>query len=69
VPRARSLVWLAPVVAIAALLGLRAVLAVDPLDRLTTATSADGRVVYTGSILVARGGPVLFGFQGTGSAL
>ncbi len=66
----RALMWLLPVVAVAALLGVRAATTADPLDRLAAAeVSPDGRVVYTGSILVARGGPVLFGFQGAGSTL
>ena len=50
-----------------ALLGARAWIATPPLERLAAAASepADppGTTAYAGSILVARGGPVIIGFQ------
>jgi 4-amino-4-deoxy-L-arabinose transferase-like glycosyltransferase len=66
--RPRRRFWLAlPVLAIAALLGLRAVLHDDPLERLDpVAASPDdppGTTARAGSLAITRGGPVILGFQ------
>ncbi len=61
-----------PVALIAAILALRACVAVDPLDQLAIAerVAADppGEIARTGSIDVRRGGPVVIGFQADGPA-
>jgi 4-amino-4-deoxy-L-arabinose transferase-like glycosyltransferase len=70
VSRSRSLIrfWLAvPVVVIALLLGIRALATTPPLDALapTTPDPLDPPVTIArhGSIYIARGGPVIIGFQ------
>jgi 4-amino-4-deoxy-L-arabinose transferase-like glycosyltransferase len=71
VSRARELIaryWgVGPAIAVVALLGLRACLVTAPLDRLAPAPSdprdPPGTVAREGSLLVARGGPVIIGFQ------
>lgn len=67
-PRPRALIYLAPVVVIAGLLALRAAITPAQLDRLATApslaTDPRGTTAYTGSIFVARGGPIFLGFLG-----
>ncbi|HEU0032390.1 MAG TPA: glycosyltransferase family 39 protein [Kofleriaceae bacterium] len=56
-----------PVLLVALLLIVRASLHVAPLDRLAPAPSQPGdppgSTAYTGSIAIARGGPVILGFQ------
>ena len=64
--------WLIPLAAAAALLALRAGLAVAPLDRLAP-TARDGgdpagTTARAGSIFIARGGPVIIGFLSDGEA-
>ncbi len=74
--RARALVtrwWGAIPIALAiALLALRAILATPPLANLAHAPAdprdPPGTTAYTGSLLVARGGPVIIGFQSVGRA-
>src|SRR5262249_50658744 len=70
--------WLArwwgvlPLAAAAALLALRAWLAVAPLDRLApgvrAAADPPGATARVGSIFIARGGPVILGFVSDGPA-
>jgi 4-amino-4-deoxy-L-arabinose transferase-like glycosyltransferase len=56
-----------PVVVVIALLGLRACLATPPLDNLSRVaaepTDPPGTTAYAGSLYIARGGPVIVGFQ------
>jgi len=70
VPRARSLIryWGALPIALAiALLALRAVVATPPLEQLAPAASdprdPPGTHARVGSLLIARGGPVIIGFE------
>jgi len=65
--------WIAvPVALCVLLLGARACLHDDPLDRLAATTSAPGdppgASARAGSIWIARGGPVIVGFQSAGPA-
>lgn len=61
-----------PVAAIALLFGVRAWLATPPLDHLAVVAGEPGdppgTTARAGSIFVARGGPVILGFQSTGVA-
>jgi len=61
-----------PIAVAAVLLLVRAWLHVAPLDRLATAAAEPqdppAAVVHIGSIFVARGGPVIIGFQSEGAA-
>jgi 4-amino-4-deoxy-L-arabinose transferase-like glycosyltransferase len=70
--RLARLWWLIPIAAAAALLALRAGLAVAPLDRLAPAAGAagdpPGTTARAGSIFNARGGPVIIGFVSDGEA-
>jgi hypothetical protein len=69
-PWPRALRYAAPFAAIALLLALRACVHVDALDRLAPATreANDPGPAYAGSLEIARGGPVVVGFIGTGPA-
>lgn len=72
-PRPRALTWLArgwgvvPLVLVVGLLGLRACLHVDPRTDLpevaTIAGDPEATHAQTGSLYVARGGPLIVGFQ------
>lgn len=69
-PRAlsiRRVWWLAPILAIALLLVVRALVHTPQLDALARApadaSDPPGTVAYTGSLAVTRGGPVFIGFQ------
>ena len=63
---------IAPLVLVALLLGARALLATPPLDNLAPAQSdprdPPGTVAREGSLYIARGGPVIVGFQSPGRA-
>jgi hypothetical protein len=71
VPRARELIaryWLAiPALLVVALFAVRACVATDPLDQLRVVASdprdPPGTIAREGSIDIARGGPVILGFQ------
>ena len=64
--------WLVPIAIVVALFGLRAIVHVDSRARLTPvpAEAGDpaGSTAGTGSIYVARGGPLIIGFQSDGPA-
>jgi 4-amino-4-deoxy-L-arabinose transferase-like glycosyltransferase len=76
VPRPRELIaryWGAlPVVLVVVLLAARACLATDPLDQLARVASdakdPAGTVAREGSLLIARGGPVIVGFEAEAKA-
>jgi hypothetical protein len=61
-----------PVLAVIVLLGLRACLHTQPLDNLAAAPSdprdPPGTTAHTGSLYIARGGPVIIGFQSSSPA-
>src|SRR5262249_25059026 len=64
--------WVVPLGIVVALFGLRAVLRVDPRTNLAPSAAMPGRPGGTragsGSIYVARGGPLIVGFQSDGPA-
>ncbi len=61
--------WIAPILVVVGLFGLRAMLHVDPIDQLKIVTGdprvldPPNSVVHAGSVMIARGGPVIFGYQ------
>lgn len=61
-----------PVVLVGVLLAARACLATSPLDHLARADAdprdPPGTIAYQGSLYIARGGPVIVGFQSVGQA-
>ena len=64
--------WLVPLAIIVGLFALRAIVHVDPRARLTPVAAEPGdpagASAGTGSIYVARGGPLIIGFQSDGPA-